>query len=177
MRIALFGGKFDPPHKAHIEIADNIIKHKVADRVWFLPANTHPWRAMHASPGDRLNMLQFLEKPYITSCDVDIKRGGNTYTIDTVKILQATTKHTYIWICGADQIQQLKKWKDYQQLQKRIEFFVFPREQVAFPKDIAFTPLPKLTSSKDCSSSIIREKIKQGQSLDDLVLPGVKEYI
>src|ERR1700687_1548173 len=105
MQIALFGGKFDPPHLGHIHISKYILQAGLGiDAVWFVPANTHPWRPIVASAQDRLEMAQLLVKGSdsgyrgVTVSDIDIKRGGDTYTIDTVRELFKTTDNTYCWI-------------------------------------------------------------------------------
>src|SRR5579885_2003734 len=128
MNIAVFGGRFDPPHNGHIRIAKTLLKIRPdIDAIWLMPANTHPWKPMVASPADRLAMVKFLEEDKIKVSDRDIKRGGETYTIDTVRELIKYRGNKYFWVCGIDQIKDFCRWKEYDELQNLIDFLVFPR--------------------------------------------------
>jgi len=160
MDIALFGGRFDPPHIGHLAVARNILKQQLADEVWLIPANTHPWRQMVASAQDRLTMTKLLEEDKIKVSDIEIKRGGETYTIDTVRNIlsnKSYSSYRFFLVAGSDQIHDFHRWKDYKELQKLIRFLVFPRTAV--------------------SSSIIRERIERGLSILDLVPERVEKYI
>lgn len=180
MQVALFGGRFDPIHNGHIAIAREVLKAVPSvDEVWLVPANTHPWRPIAASAEDRLAMLKLVEEPKIKVSDIDIKRGGETFTIDTIRDLQKQTANTYIFICGSDQIKSFDKWKGYKELEMRMPFLVFPRpgsEKEELPpnfmwiSDNAFEPM-------EDSSTRIRELIKAGKSISGLVPESVEKYI
>lgn len=180
MQVALFGGRFDPVHNGHLAITREVLNSVPSvDEVWLVPANTHPWRPIEASAEDRLAMLRLIEEPKIKVSDIDIKRGTETFTIDTIRELQAKTKNTYIFICGSDQIKSFDKWKDYKELGMRVSFLVFPRpgsEKEALPSnfmwisDNAFEPM-------DDSSTRIRNLRKEGKSISGLVPGKVEEYI
>jgi nicotinate-nucleotide adenylyltransferase len=180
MNIALFGGRFDPPHNSHLAIAWYVLSVGIGiDEVWLLPAHTHPWRPIVASNTDRLAMLRVLENPKIKVKNTDIQRGGQTYTIDTVRELQKSFPHQFFWICGIDQLPDLPKWKDFTHLQALLTFLVIPREgytqPIVLPKNVILVP-GKYTPSS-LSSSEIRDKIKQGVSVKGLVPEKVEEYI
>lgn len=178
MRIALFGGKFDPPHLAHLEITKHILQTQLVDQLWFLPANTHPWRNIHVSPEHRLKMLSFMENRNIKICDIEIVRGGQTYTIDTIRQLQQTTPHSFYWVNGTDQAEQLPKWKEFEELKKRMKFLMIPRNNILFSNTtISYQILQPLKLYKSYSSTLIRNAIKEKKSIDSFVLPEVKEYI
>src|SRR5258706_5659004 len=98
MRVALFGGSFDPPHNGHLIIARAVLAFDpTIDEVWLLPTNQHQWKPMHAPAEDRLAMAKLLEEDRIKASDVDVARKI-TDNIETIKYLQETTKNTYVWV-------------------------------------------------------------------------------
>jgi nicotinate-nucleotide adenylyltransferase len=180
MTIALFGGRFDPPHYGHLLVAEQVLeKMPQIDQVWLLPANTHPWKKMVAAASHRLNMTKFLEMGRIKVSDLDIKRGGQTYTIETIRILKKETANRYFWLCGSDTIKEFHRWKDFQELVKLIPFLVFPRSghQIKdLPQGFSLIRNKNLITTS-LSSTMVRERIKNGLSITGLVPEEVEEYI
>ncbi len=180
MNIAVFGGRFDPPHFGHLLVAEQVLeKMTKIDQVWLLPANTHPWKKMAASPLHRLNMTKFLETEKIKVSDLDIKRNGETYTIDTVRILKKDQANKYFWVCGSDTLKEFSRWKNYKQLSKLVPFLVFPRgyyQIKKLPEGFSIVKNKGLITT-NFSSTIIRKRIKMGLSITGLVPEKVEEYI
>ena len=103
MKIAVLGGTFDPPHYGHLLVARQILEEKEnIDEVWLLPANTNPDKKIYALVEDRLAMVKLLQEDHIKVSDIDISRGGETYTIDTIRKLILDKKNQYIWVMGSD---------------------------------------------------------------------------
>jgi len=178
MNIGLFGGRFDPPHNGHVQIAREILKRQLADEVWFIPANTHPWRSMVASASDRLAMTKLLEEERIKISDIEIKRGGETYTIDTIKeLLMRKTNIKYFWILGSDQLQDFDRWKEYKKLQQLIRFLVFPRKGYMHKELPENFILINNYVATDISSSKIRNRIKKGLPISNFAPKEVEAYI
>ncbi len=180
MRIAVFGGRFDPPHIGHLQVAQAVLQSdKQIDQVWLVPANTHPWRKIQASAQDRLAMLKLLQTDKIKVSDIDISRGGETYTIDTVRILLQDKTNTYFWVCGIDQLKDFYRWKEYEELNRLIDFLVFPRkgydEKTHLPPK--FTLIKNNFLPNDIASTVVREKIRKGESLEGFVPQSVIRYI
>ena len=116
MNIAVLGGKFDPPHFGHLLVINQILeKVDYIDKVLLIPVNTHPWKTIVASPADRLAMIKLLKSDRIEVADIDIKRGGQTFTIDTIKELTANKANKYYWVSGSDILSEFDKWKDHQE--------------------------------------------------------------
>lgn len=181
MNIAVFGGRFDPPHVGHLAVAKEILKVKPdIDEIWLMPANTHPWRPIAASAQDRFAMVKLMEEGKIKASDFDIKRGGETYTIDTVRLLlQENRNDRYFWVCGIDQLKDFYRWREYEELSKLIDFLVFPRkgydEKNHLPSK--FTLVKGDFDATDLASSHIRELLRKGKSIAGLVTPKVEQYI
>ncbi len=124
MRIGLFGGTFNPPHKAHIRLAKAFLKEYNLDKLYICPAN-NPYHKATITPTDaehRFNMtkLAFKDMPTdkVVVSDMEIKRGGNTYTVDTVNQILSShpeIKKVYV-LCGTDMIMTLPSWYKAEEL-------------------------------------------------------------
>lgn len=179
--IALFGGRFDPPHFGHLLVAEQVKEHRpFIDEVWLIPAFTHPWKRMYANPEDRLSMCGYLENNYIKLNKVDIDRRTDTYTIDTIFILKKKYNHKFFWVCGSDTIKDFPKWKDYKRLLLTVPIIVFPRDGYNYKKsniyNFDFVNNHSLLIS-NYSSTIIRDRIRRGLSINGLVPELVEDYI
>lgn len=181
MYIALFGGSFDPPHNSHLLVAQEVLKDiPLLDQVWLLPDNEHHWKTLVASAKDRLAMVACLESDKIHISNVAIERGGKTYTIDVIRELQKTTDHRYVWICGADQLKDFSRWNDFAELEDRMQFIIYPRIGYTIPRMLPKNSrimTPNDFIATDDSSTEIRERIKQGVSIADLVPKKIASYI
>jgi len=181
MKIAILGGRFDPPHIGHFLVAKQVLElRKDIDKVLFIPAFQHQWKPIIASPSDRIEMLKSFLGSGIEISDVEIKRGGISYSIDTIKAIKEETNAEISWIVGSDILSEFHRWKKVDDLLKMATFLVFPRDPHTLPKVIpqGFEVIrsPKLLVT-NFSSTAIREKIKNGESIQYLVPESVEEYI
>ena len=181
MKIAILGGRFDPPHIGHFLVAKQILEiRKDIDKVLFVPAFQHQWKPIIASPADRIEMLQAFLEPRMEISDVEIKRGGISYSIDTERKIKKNTNAEIFWIVGSDILSEFHRWKNVDHLLKLVTFLVFPRDPHALPAEIpaGFEVIrsPKLLTT-NFSSTAIREKIKNGESIKYLVPEKVEKYI
>lgn len=185
MQVALFGGRFDPVHNGHVAIAHEVLKAVSSiDEVWLVPDNQHHWNPMVASFEDRMAMLKLVETSKIKASDIGKKvaqqRGGMTVTIDVIRGLQKQTTNTYLFICGSDQLPRLHEWHEYTELHMRLPFLIFPRkgyqtsgelpEGCMWLSDREFEPM-------DDSATRVRDRLKKGESISDLVPKRVEAYI
>ncbi|GIS04104.1 MAG: hypothetical protein CM15mP106_5510 [Candidatus Neomarinimicrobiota bacterium] len=87
MRICIFGGTFDPPHIGHLLVAQTVCEEEKFDKILFMPANKPPHKKNISGVKDRLAMLSIAIEgnPNFEISDMEIKRGGVSYTIDTLK--------------------------------------------------------------------------------------------
>jgi nicotinate-nucleotide adenylyltransferase len=181
MKIAILGGRFDPPHIGHFLVARQILDfRKDIDKVLLVPAFAHPWKPIIASPEDRLSMLQSFAGTGMEVSDIDIKRKGMTYTIDTIKEVKKNTGAEIYWIVGSDILPEFKRWKDSEELLKLANFLVVPRDPHALPKKVpeGFEVInsPKLITT-NFSSTLIRDRVKQGESIENIVPKCIEQYI
>ncbi len=183
MNIALYGGKFDPPHVGHLNVALQALKNiPHIDQLWLIPAKTHQWRNVYASGTDRLAMLKTFGQydKRIKVSDIELQRPRPTITIDTVKEFKKKyPKHTFCWVMGSDNVATFSRWDDYKELQKLVPFWIYPRpgyQIKKLPKN--FYAIPNYqTEVKKFSSTGIRKKINQGLAVDHMLTPEVYRYI
>lgn len=178
MNVALFGGSFDPPHNGHLIIARWVLQHDpTIDEVWLLPTYAHHWKPMHASAEDRLHMTQLIAENNIKASDIDV-RLKIRYNIETIRYLKEHTENTYLWVCGADTVKDFHRWKEHEELQRRISFLVVPREGTTIEKlPDSFSFLTGGFSPVAYSSTEIRRRVREGLPIDDMTPEKVRKYI
>ena len=186
-RIGLFGGSFDPPHRAHLALARVALQTLALDELRWLPAGA-PWQKAGrslSSAEHRLAMLAALlaDEPGQVVDDRELHRSGPTYTIDTVRELQAERPDAqWFFILGQDQYGRFDTWRDWPELLSRLTLAVAARDGqaptppaalAALPHRLAVLPLPRL----DMAASDIRARAAAGQPITALVGEPVARYI
>lgn len=182
-RLGLFGGAFNPVHLGHLLVAQAAIEELGLDRLFFIPAALSPFKQESPpAPAElRLRWLR-LALPGWTNCAVDdqeIRRGGVSYTIETVRHYVAKFPGAKLYcLIGADNVSALNKWHEAGELAKLVEFAVVPRPGQTLPE----FPRPFRGSALkgfpvEISSSDIRARVKAGLPIDSLVPPFVAAAI
>ena len=132
MRVAVLGGSFDPIHQGHLMMTKTVLKKKLADEVWFMPAAKNPLKERQVSDFDvRAKMIKAAIAPYrkMRLCTLENELPYPSYTINTVKALKKRYPEIeFAWIIGEDQAEQLHQWKDIDELKSLIHFLVFERK-------------------------------------------------
>lgn len=180
MKIAILGGRFDPPHVGHLWVAQQTLEcFPWLSEVYLLPCFSHAWRPVVARPEERLKMCQLIVKDNISVCAKEISRGGVSYSVETVAQLKKDSENEYFWIVGSDAISDFSRWREAAKLARLISFLVFPR--LDYPIKILPPGFKKIEGPNlvltNLSSTIIRERIKKGLSISGLVPKTVEEYI
>ena len=185
MRIGLFGGSFNPPHLAHLVIAETVRQQSALDKVLWMPAAMPPHKSGEAlAPvASRLAMTQLATKshPDFTVSDLEMRRSGKSYTADTLKILGKQYPNVdFHLIIGGDLLSGFHNWHRYQEILKTVSLIVYARPGMEL-SDVATDVLPHVTFVKtpllDISSSDIRRRWKNGDSIRYLVTDSVAHYI
>ena len=203
MKIAMLGGSFNPPHIAHLILADSICSELGYDKVLFVPVNLPPHKEMaqSASACDRLAMVQALvasdERFLCEPCEIE--RGGISYTYDTVGYLQqkyaGMLSDKIAVVFGNDLARNFGKWEHARELSEIADIILAARpkelEHAAFENkptalyateddafDISHYRHKTLANPQIVlSSTDIRERIASGASWRYLVNEGVFHYI
>lgn len=183
-RIALYGGAFDPVHAAHLKLAFAALEEQKLDRVVFIPAAKSPLKTKgpNASDAARFKMLELAagDEPRFEVDDCEIKRGGVSYTVDTVRDFKGRYPEAELyWIIGADQLEQLDRWHAIEELAGMVVFLVLARPG----HELSAPPVPGLiwielnAPIMDESSTLVREAMAAGDSLKGLVPETVEAFI
>lgn len=183
MRIGLYGGSFDPVHLGHLLVAQAALEEMALDRIVFLPAARSPFKPDTATaPGEvRMRMLR-MALAGGTRFDVDdleLRRGGVSYTVDTVRAIAARHPGAELcWLIGADHVPTLPQWREAETLAGLVEFVVIPRPG----EPAAGLPPPfRLRHLRGwplrVSSSEIRQRVAAGRAVRHLLPAGVAEVV
>ena len=192
-RIGLFGGTFDPVHLGHLLAAQEAYEQLDLSRVMLMPAHTRPHkdRVVTTSAADRLAMLRLAaaDDARFEVSDLEVRRGGSSYTIDTVAALRAEVDAEIILLVGSDSVPELPTWHRVGKLMDLCTLVVMARpgfsveqldrlrgalsaEQVErIAGDLLAIPLIEI------SSTSVRERLAAGRSIRYLVPRAVEDYI
>ncbi len=190
MKILLFGGTFDPPHFGHIELLKSSIETVNPDKVVIMPTGIPPHKyAKAASAHIRLEMCKCFLNVFgnLQIDDEEIKRGGKSFTVDTVAYLQNKYKGAEIAMSlGSDMILMFHEWHKYEELLENVQIVVHCRAS----EDIL--PVQKYVQNlnskgadvviakariKEISSTEIREMVAQNSDISKLVPLHVEQCI
>ena len=194
MRIALFGGTFDPPHNGHIAIARAAADTFALDQVIFAPTGLQPLK-LDTAPAPfltRLNLVSAacMDDLRFTASDIDAPRPGRipNYTVDTLASLAALFPHDNIYnLVGADSFLNLRQWRSPNRLLELAEWIVVTRPGYPLTKPdlapLALTPAQRarvhiLTGvAEDVSATTLRERLRRGDTCLDLLPAPVATLI
>lgn len=183
-RLGLFGGTFDPLHLGHLKLAQLAVQKENLDKLLLCPAYQAPLRAESPlfSASDRFAMVQAVcqENAVFEACPIEIEHRELRYTLDTVKELaEKYPSYDLFVIVGADQFNQLSKWKGIEELIDMVHFLVFARGSKQVPEP----PLSKVRMTYmenpliDLSSTTIRNTLQSGTLPLDKLPPAVCSYL
>lgn len=183
-RIALYGGAFDPVHRAHLVVARAAQEQALLDKVIFIPAARPPLKAHGpiASDADRLKMLELaLEgEPDFAVDEAELKRGGISYTLDTViEFSKREPGVELFWILGGDQFAQLDCWHAVDELVQKVSFLVLARPGYGISApDINGLVWRKVDAPiMEESSTLVRSRISKGEPVGDFLSESVEAFI
>lgn len=174
--VGIMGGTFNPIHIGHVEIAKAAYEQYNLDEVWFMPNHIPAYKSedVIVSGEDRLEMVRraIQELSYCKASDFELKREGNTYTIDTLKSLQSLyPDYTFYFIMGADSLCSFDKWMKYLEIPQYAKLLVAPRDEQSIQQVLSKIDEYNRFFDKEvfclikcekiqCSSSDIRAKLR-----------------
>ena len=177
----LFGGSFDPIHLGHLIVARSAAEQLRLEVVRFVPARIQPFKIdrQMATPEDRLAMLELAlaDQPGFEVDDREIRREGTSYTIDTLRELEAEAPHDQLCLLvGADAARELPDWREARLIPEFSRIVVLTRPGVEYSLgelEAELIQVPEI----DISATEIRRRVRDGESIGELVPPAVAEYI
>lgn len=182
-KVGIFGGTFDPVHFGHLITARAVLEIRDLDKIVFIPANISPHKTDSTSSAaeHRLEMLQLAVNgvSYFDISDIELKREGVSYTIDTLKSLKEKYNEIEL-VIGEDNLQSFHTWKKPEEILELSTLTVlkrkFNRSDAAnhnYIEKAQFVETPVI----EISGSKIRERVKNDLSIDFLLPQNVKKYI
>lgn len=203
MKIGLFGGTFDPVHIGHLRVAEEIRESFQLEKVYFIPAYIppHKKRQLITDSDIRLKMIKSAvrDNRFLRVSDIELKRKGVSYSIDTVRSFEKRFKLLY-FIMGIDAFYEINTWHDYKEIFNHTNFIIMlrpmdrqPRASDIFPgslkshikkiDDVRFQHssgnmiyLQRVTQL-DISSTGIRENVKNGKTIRYIIPKTVERVI
>jgi len=179
-RIGVFGGTFDPPHVGHLVTAVDV-RHELDLDVVLLVVANEPWQKLGVRPispaVDRLAMVTAAVAGVegLEACDLEIRRGGHSYTADTLDELADQHPGAELFlVLGADAAAGLPTWERVEEVRRKASLVVVDRPGLAPPPVPAgwswtHVEVPRM----DVSSTELRDRARDGRPLEFLLPPGV----
>ena len=194
MRIAVFGGTFNPPHLGHTNLAKAVVSRGLVDKILFIPAYMPPHKLDWDMVGfdDRLNMLKLAAGALMQAevSDIESRRPDEpSYTVVTLELLQQLNpEDELVLLIGEDSLQQLHTWSRAVELAEKWEIMTYPRPPLSVSLEDLRRDWPealadKLYSSKvelplyEVSSTEIRHALKHGLDVGGMLDEEVMKYI
>ena len=182
-KVGIFGGTFDPIHLGHLITAQSVREIRNLEKIIFIPAFISPHKSdvKTTSAEDRSNMIKLAIDgiPFFDYSDIEIKKGGVSYTIDTLKELIKIYNEVEI-IIGYDNIFSFHTWKEPDEIMKLAKIVVLKRKSShppQFEDKYYHQAVFVQTRGIEISATDIRERVKNEMPINFLVPPAVMEYI
>lgn len=186
----LLGGTFDPVHAGHLAAARQVRSRARLHQVWLMPNAEPPHRAEPPEAGahDRLAMVRLAVEgdPALGVCDVEVARGGRSYTVESLEALQrAHPDRAFALLLGYDVALGIGSWYRADRILETARIVIFNRAGAPPPSSARLTELGfNLTrtqlveiDSPGVSARDLRDRVRRGQSIGGLVPPPVADYI
>jgi nicotinate-nucleotide adenylyltransferase len=189
-RLGILGGTFNPPHLGHLICAQEALVQLELDVVALMPVSSPPHKVLEDDPGPehRLELCRraVAGDPRLEVSDLEVARGGPSYTVDTLAQLHEQQPGSELtWIAGGDMAASLPDWREPERVLAQARFAVAEREGatraeiervregLGGSRAVAFLDMPRV----DISSSLVRRRVAAGLPIRYLVPDGVAEYV
>ncbi len=183
LKIGLFFGSFNPVHVGHLVLANYMLEFTELDRIWFVisPHNPLKEKVSLLKENHRLQMVRIAisESSKMKASNVEFKLPQPSYTVNTLAHLKENfPNHNFSLIMGADNLQSLTKWKNYEYILKHHKIFVYPRPgsdggELKVHPSIHFTEAPVV----ELSSTFLRKAVSEKKDIRHFLPAGVWEYL
>ncbi len=191
-RIGIYGGTFSPPHKGHVQAAKAFMEQMWLDILYVIPTAYPPHKEMDfpVSAEHRLEMCRraFAGTEGIYVSDLEIRRGGRSYTVETLRELSGENRRLFL-LCGTDMMLTLDQWREPAEI-FRLCYPVYIRREDdrsldseiirkngEYQKKYGKIVRKIITEPIAVSSEQVRAMLRDGRSVSDWVAPSVEQYI
>lgn len=183
MKVGLFFGSFNPIHVGHMVIANHMLAYTDLDRIWFVVSPHNPLKEKNSLIHERHRLqmvtLAIGDNSKMKASNIEFKLSQPSYTVNTLAHLQEKYPETdFALIMGSDNLEGFHKWKNYEEILKRYELYVYPRpgksdHPLLKHNHVRLTEAPMM----DISSTAIRKAIKEKKDVRYFLSPAVWEYL
>lgn len=192
MRIGIYGGTFAPPHNGHVKAAKEFFRAMELDLLYIIPTAVPPHKQIDSAddPHHRLKMCELafgdMERTFVS--DMEIVRGGRSYTVDTLRALAGEDRRLFL-LMGTDMMLTLDQWRESEEI-FRLCYPIYMRREndpiiegqivsknkeylARYGKIVRRVPIDFV----DISSTEVRERVRRGVPIDDVVPKSVAAYV
>ena len=182
MKVGLFFGSFNPMHIGHKAIASYMVEFTDLEKVCFVVSPQNPLKRKQTllNQHHRLMIIrmEIEDNPKLQVSDIEFKMPQPSYTIDTLaRLKDQYSENEYALIMGADNLQNLHKWKNYQQILSEYSVYVYPRPGIEISETHKNIHIVKGVPQMEISASFIRESIKRNKDTSYLIPEKAWQYI
>ncbi|MBX2800309.1 MAG: nicotinate (nicotinamide) nucleotide adenylyltransferase [Myxococcales bacterium] len=172
MRVAVYGGSFDPPHIGHLLVASWILWTGRAQQVWLVPAFDHPFQKRMAPHARRIELCRRVAAQVdgVDVSDIEGTLPVPSYSIDTLRALRGMhPEHDFRFVLGADNLDSLHQWKEWRTIDEEFEPIVVGRQ--------GYPDVPDSPAFPGVSSTEVRRRARRGESIDAWVPDCIVEDV
>lgn len=188
MKLCVFQGTFNPIHRAHLKVAEYVSGNYSFDKILFIPAYKPPHKDYDPDMSiHRLNMVNLAIKnnPNFECSDIEFHNEGKSYTYLTIKELYKdyNIDGKISFIIGTDAFEKIASWYKTDELKKLVDFIVFERtndfnpDKYDYLRDKGYNFIFANMKYYDISSTQLRSRIANGETISDIVTEEVERYI
>lgn len=172
MNVILFFGSFNPIHNAHIKISEYVLTQNICDEIWLVVSPQNPFK--NNDLANKKLRLKWAKKATedikkIKVCDIEFTLPTPSYTVKTlIELEKKYPKIRFSILLGLDTFYEIHNWKDHQKIIDKYEIYVYPRKVKNHDSEIV-DAINLNAPVLDISATIIRQKIKKGESIKGFV--------
>lgn len=183
MKIGLFFGSFNPIHAGHLVLANYMLEYTDLERIWFVvsPHNPLKKKSTLLDEKQRLQMVDLAigDNIKLKASNIEFNLPQPSYTIVTLTYLKEKyPQHEFVLIMGADNLENFHKWKNYEEILKHHQLYIYPRPE-SDGGNLKEHPQIKLVNAPlmEISSTAIRQAIKEKKDMRYFMPEAVWQYI
>ncbi|MCX6295229.1 MAG: nicotinate (nicotinamide) nucleotide adenylyltransferase [Bacteroidetes bacterium] len=183
MKVGLFFGSFNPIHVGHMVIANHMLAFTDLDRIWFVVSPHNPLKQkqtlLHERQRLQMVTLAIGDNNKMKASNIEFKLPQPSYTINTLAYLKEKyPNNDFVLIMGSDNLDSFPKWKNYEEILKQYELFVYPRpgfkeNKLTDTKKVKIINAPLM----EISSTAIRNAVKEKKDIRYFLPSAVWEYL
>lgn len=187
MKVGLFFGSFNPIHVGHMVLANYMLAYTELDQVWFIVSPHNPLKKksslLHERHRMQLVTLAIGDNPQLKASDIEFSLSQPSYTVNTlVHLRERYPKLDFVLIMGEDNLQNFHKWKNYEEILRQHELYIYPRyekqpetgdPEVLNHSKIKHIPAPLV----EISSTMIRQAILEKKDIRYFMPEPAWQYI